>query len=502
MSRRFVILVLLGGLLAACAQPRGLSFVQPSGGASVSGMVEVMLKSSESSPGNVELYGNGRWLGEAVKDGSEYRLSLDAKKFPAGKLILKAVPDVGLPVETAVNVTAGGGSVTMPGGNHPGSQGDPLNQSGVLKLLPAAAATPIANAFYYLPPNFPWAKLYAPALKAGLGQLLAPAQVTAPAALPRGVFTFDEDSQAWVFEDTVAGTVEITFDYLDPVAGEPHAVKLNLIWDQDGPTTTVLGLTGPLEVPTRAWLFFQDNETDILNLEVSTDWFKPDDCDTPILLPETLKVAGWLLKPREAKFPEGTAASGQQLRPQPAADAPEGEPEEPDDKFANTGVQLVFNLEDDPQGKRIFSQFYTTAVTEGGSEVTLSYLVDAKGPMTFDGCNMVSFAPGALAFYLASLIGPEGGARAGTILSVSFLDMVFEGLSVPSRATIDRLELTAVDHDVGRDTLVEDGEVTFNEGRGFSVTGTAQLPSGRTVPFQEYLETLFETYKPWFGGRP
>jgi len=497
---RLLGLVLLGTTLASCSQPRGLSFVQPAGGASVSGTIAVVLKAAEPNPGRVELYGNGLWLGETVREGAEYHMNIDASRFPEGKLILRAVPEAGLPVETAVKVSAGGSGVAMPGGNQPGSKGDPLNQNGILGLLPAAAATPIGDAFYYMPQDFPWVKLYAPLLKAGLGQMLASTQVAVPAALPRGVFTFDDLEQTWVFEDTEAGTIEITWNYLDPIAGEPHDVKLNLIWDQDGPTTTVLGLTGPLEVPTRAWFFFQDNETDIVSLELSFDWFKPDMCDTPILIPETLEVVGWLLEPREATFPEKTEASGSSVAPQ-QTDGDDGD-NEPDDTFENTGVYWIFNFEDDPQGKRVFTHFYTTAVTEQGAEVELRFLLDAKGPVVIEGCDVLSFAPEAFSLLLSSLVGPEDGARDGTILNLNFLDLIFDGLSVPSRATIDRAELTTVEQDVGRDTLVEDGEVTFDAGRGFSVTGTAQLPSGATVPLDEYLKTLFETYRPWFAGNP
>ena len=184
MIRRLVGLALLCASLAACSSPRGLSFVQPSGGASVSGMIEVVLKATEPTPGIVELYGNDRWLGEVVQEGEQYRLSVNAGQFSAGKLILKAVPQTGLPVETAVTVTAGGDSVSMPGSNNPNRGDDPLNQGGLLGLLPEAAVTPIGNAFRYMPPNFPWAKLYAPLLKAGVGQLLAPAQAAATCDAP------------------------------------------------------------------------------------------------------------------------------------------------------------------------------------------------------------------------------------------------------------------------------------------------------------------------------
>ena len=498
MIRRLVGLALLCASLAACSSPRGLSFVQPSGGASVSGMIEVVLRATEPTPGIVELYGNDRWLGEVVREGEQYRLSVNAGQFSAGKLILKAVPQTGLPVETAVTVTAGGDSVSMPGSNNPNRGDDPLNQGGLLGLLPGAAITPIGNAFRYMPPNFPWAKLYAPLLKAGVGQLLAPAQAAQPATLPRGVFSFDEIEQTWVFEDTQAGTLEITFNYLDPTQGEPHDVKLNLIWDQDGPTTTVQGLTGPLEVPTGAWFFFQDNEADIVNLELSFDWLQPEACDTPVLIPETLKVAGWLLKPREAKFPEAQAAS---LSTQ-QTDDDEGDEEEPDDKFENTGVQLAFNVEDSVQGTRVFSQFYTTAVTEQGAEVELGYIFDARGPLVFDGCNVVSFTPELLSVNLKSLVGPEGGDKRGSILSVTFLELVFDGLTVPRRALIDYGELTVVEGDGGRKTITEDAEVTFDTGRGFAVDGTAQLPSGASVPLQEYLQTLWETYRQRVTGTP
>lgn len=494
--------VLLGAALAACSSPRGLSFVQPSGGASVSGMIEVVLKATEPNPSNVELFGNDRWLGEAVKEGAEYRLSVNAAQFSAGKLILKAVPETGLPVETAVTVTSGGDSVSMPGSNNPNRGDDPLNQGRLFELLPAAAMTPIGNAFRYMPGDFPWAKLYAPLLKAGLGQLHAPAQTVAPAALPRGVFTFDDLEQTWVFEDTQAGTLEITFNYLDPIEGEPHDVKLNLIWDQDGPTTTVQGLTGPLEVPTGAWFFFQDNEADIVNLELSITWLQPETCDSPILIPETLKVAGWLLKPREAKFPEAvTPAQPTRLGAQ-QTDGAEGGGEEPDDTFENTGVQLAFNIEDSVEGTRVASQFYTTAVTEQGAEVELGYIFDARGPVVFEGCNVVSFMPELLSFNLKSLVGPEGGAKRGSILSVTFLEMVFEGLTIPSRAVIDYGELTVVDQDAGRKTVTEDAEVTFDTGRGFAVSGTAQLPSGASVPLQDYLKTLWESYRQRVTGTP
>ena len=498
MIRRLVGLALLCASLAACSSPRGLSFVQPSGGASVSGMIEVVLKATEPTPGIVELYGNDRWLGEVVQEEEQYRLSVNAGQFSAGKLILKAVPQTGLPVETAVTVTAGGDSVSMPGSNNPNRGDDPLNQGGLLGLLPGAAITPIGNAFRYMPPNFPWAKLYAPLLKAGVGQLLAPAQAAQPATLPRGVFSFDEIEQTWVFEDAQAGTLEITFNYLDPTQGEPHDVKLNLIWDQDGPTTTVQGLTGPLEVPTGAWFFFQDNEADIVNLELSLDWLQPEACDTPILIPETLKVAGWLLKPREAKFPEAQATS---LSTQQTDDE-EGDEEEPDDKFENTGVQLAFNIEDSVEGTRVASQFYTTAVTEQGAEVELGYIFDARGPLVFDSCNVVSFTPELLSVNLKSLVGPEGGDKRGSILSVTFLELVFDGLTVPRRALIDYGELTVVEQDGGRKTITEDAEVTFDTGRGFAVDGTAQLPSGASVPLQDYLKTLWETYRQRVTGTP
>ena len=61
---------------------------------------------------------------------------------------------------------------------------------------------------------------------------------------------------------------------------------------------------------------------------------------------------------------------------------------------------------------------------------------------------------------------------------------------MPRRALIDYGELTVVNQDGGRKTVTEDAEVTFNEGRGFAVDGTAQLPSGASVPLQEYLKTL------------
>ena len=497
--RQFLCCGLLSCLLGACSQPQNLSFVRPTDSSAVSGRVDVILKAvTPEQVGEVELYGNEQFLGRAERDGETYRYMLDTQAFGVGKLSLKAVSEFGFSARTVVEIVAPGDEVSTPGSNNPSRGDDPLNQGGLLGLLPEAAVTPIGNAFRYMPPNFPWAKLYAPLLKAGLGQLLAPAQMAAPAALPRGVFTFDELEQTWVFEDTQAGTLEITFNYLDPIEGEPHDVKLNLIWDQDGPTTTVQGLTGPLEVPTGAWFFFQDNEADIVNLELSFDWLQPEACDTPILIPETLKVAGWLLKPREAKFPEAQAAS---LSTQQTDDE-EGDEEEPDDKFENTGVQLAFNVEDSVEGTRVASQFYTTAVTEQGAEVELGYIFDARGPLVFDGCNVVSFTPELLSVNLKSLVGPEGGDKRGSILSVTFLELVFDGLTVPRRALIDYGELTVVEQDEGRKTITEDAEVTFDTGRGFAVDGTAQLPSGASVPLQEYLQTLWETYRQRVTGTP
>lgn len=498
--RQFLCCGLFSCLLGACSQPQNLSFVRPTDSSAVSGRVDVILKAvTPEQVGKVELYGNEQFLGTAEQDGATYRYMLDTQTFGVGKLSLKAVSEFGFSARTVVEVVAPGNEVSTPGSNNPNRGDDPLNQSGLFDLLPAAAISPIGSAFRYMPGDFPWAKLYAPLLKAGLGQLLSPTQTAARAALPRGVFTFDDLEQTWVFEDTQAGTLEITFNYLDPIEGEPHDVKLNLIWDQDGPTTTVQGLTGPLEVPTGAWFFFQDNEADIVNLELSFDWLQPETCDIPILIPETLKVAGWLLKPREAKFPEAQATS---LSAQQTDGAEGDEEEEPNDKFENTGVQLVFNVEDSVEGTRVASQFYTTAVTEQGAEVELGYIFDARGPLVFDGCNVVSFMPELLSFNLSSLVGPEEGAKRGSILSVTFLELVFEGLTIPSRAVIDYGELTVVEQDTGRKTVTEDAEVTFNTGRGFEVSGTAQLPSGASVPLQDYLKTLWETYRQRVTGTP
>lgn len=502
--RQFLCCGLLSCLLGACSQPQNLSFVRPTDSSSVSGRVDVMLRAvTPEQVGKVELYVNEQFLGRAEQDGATYRYMLDTQNFSVGRLSLKAVSESGFSARTVVEVVASGNEVSTPGSNNPNRGDDPLNQGGLFELLPAAAITPIGNAFRYMPGDFPWAKLYAPLLKAGLGQLLSPTQTAAPAALPRGVFTFDDLEQTWVFEDAQAGTLEITFNYLDPIEGEPHDVKLNLIWDQDGPTTTVQGLTGPLEVPTGAWFFFQDNEADIVNLEFSITWLQPETCDTAILIPETLKVAGWLLKPREAKFPEATTmAQGSSLSVQQTDGAGGDEEEEPDDTFENTGVQLAFNVEDSVEGTRVASQFYTTAVTEQGAEVELGYIFDARGPVVFDGCNVVSFMPELLSFNLKSLVGSEGGAKRGSILNVTFLEMVFDGLTIPSRALINRGELTVVEQDAGRTTVTKDAEVTFDTGRGFAVSGTAQLPSGASVPLQDYLKTLWETYRQRVTGAP
>ena len=508
MSRRVLLLGLLTATLAACGEPPGLHFVSPDSGTTVSGRVEVVLQTTEpAASGPVTLYGDDRLLGTLLATGGEYRHTLDVRTFGPGKLVLEAVPAAGSPVRTMVSVAGDAGAVGTPGGSSAGSSGggladDPLNQRTLLALLPGLKGTAIGDALTYMPPGFPWGSLFAPTAGAALRSHLSPSQEAAPAALPRGVYTFDEEEQFWVVEDTAAGTLEVTFNYLDPVDGLPHDIKINLIWDQSAPTTTVLGLQGPLEVPTGAWLFIQDNETDILNIELEFEWLKPEACSAAIMLPETLTVAGWLLKPREAAFAD---APQPRLAPQQEGGEEGGEEEgeeEPDDQFENTGVRLTFGVETTPQGTRVFSQSYVTAVTRQKLEVELGHLLDARGAAVWDGCQVVSFTPEALALHLLSLSGPEGGDKTGAILSGSLLDVVFDGLRVPRSATLDRLEVTTLEDGVGETTVAEDGAVTFSEEGGFTVDGTATLPGGGTQPLGEYLESLFRAYWPQPAGAP
>lgn len=498
MSRRVLISGLLAATLAACGEPPGLRFVSPDSGTAVSGRVEVVLQTAEpAASGPVALYGDDRILGTLLATGREYRHTLDVRAFGPGRLVLEAVPAAGSPVRTTVTVTGGGSSVGTPGSPPGGSLGgDPLNQQPLAELLPGLKGTSVGNALTYMPPGFPWGSLFTPSLGAALRTRLAPAQT---AALPRGVYTFDELEQFWTVEDTAAGTLEVTFNYLDPVAGEPHDIKINLIWDQSSPTTTVLGLRGPLEVPTGAWLFVQDNETDILNVELTVAWLEPEACDTPVMIPETLTVAGWLLGPREAAFAD---APTPRLAPQQAGGegggGEEGEEaeEEPDDQFENTGVRLEFSVAETPYGTRVFSQSYLTAVTREGLEVELGHILDTTGAAVWDGCRAMSFTPGNLALFLSSLAGPEGGDKTGAILSGTLLDVVFDGLRVPRSATLDRLEVTTLDDGVGETTVAEDGALTFSEADGFAATGTATVPGGRTRPLGAYLTSLFRAYWP------
>lgn len=510
MSLRVPACALLAFSLAACSEPQGLRFVTPGFGTQVSGRTEVVLEAAAPAvTGEVALYGNDRLLGTLQADRGAYRHLVDVRPFGPGRLVLEAVPAAGEGVRTTVTVVGEGSAVDTPVGSPGGSAGgasggpsggglsdDPLNQQPLAELLPGLKGTSIGNALTYMPPGFPWERLFAPSLGAALRPLLSPTQEAAPAGLPRGVYTFDELEQFWTVEDTAAGTLEVTFNYLDPVAGEPHDIKINLIWDQSSPTTTVLGLRGPLEVPTGAWLFVQDNETDILNVELTFAWLEPQACDMPVMIPETLTVAGWLLKPREAAFAD---APQPRLAPQQEGGGEEGE-EEPDDQFENTGVRLEFSVAETPSGTRVFSQSYLTAVTREGLEVELGHILDTTGAAVWDGCRAVSFTPGNLALFLLSLVGPEGGDKTGAILSGTLLDVVFDGLRVPRSATLDRLEVTTLDDGVGETTVAEDGEIVFSEAGGFAATGTATLPDGRTRPLGEVLASLFRAY--WPAGAP
>lgn len=518
MSRGIVVGGLLALALAACGEPQGLRFVSPDAGTAVSGHVEVVLQATAPAvSGPVALYGDDRLLGTLPTSGGEYRHTVDVRAFGPGRLVLEAVPAAGSPVRTTVTVTAGGSSVSTPGGStgggstDGGSTDDPLNQQTLLGLLPGLKGTAIGNALTYMPPGFPWGSLFAPTAGAALRSRLSPAQEATPAALPRGVYTFDELEQFWTAQDTAAGTLEVTFNYLDPVAGEPHDIKINLIWDQSSPTTTVLGLRGPLEVPTGAWLFVQDNETDILNLELTLEWLKPEACDTAIMIPELLAVAGWLLKPREADFADapaprlalrldGAQSGGSGGEGGGGGEDGEGDEEAPDDRFENTGVQLEFKVEKNPRGTRVFSQSYVTAVTQQGLEVELGHLLDTTGAAVWDGCSLVSFTPETLAVHLLSLSGPENGDKTGAVVSSTLLDIVFDGLRVPRRATLDRLQVDALAGGVGETTVAEDGTLTFDETGGFTATGTVTLPDGRTRPLDEYLRELVAAYWPGAGA--
>lgn len=497
---RWLSLFVLVSLLAACQRTTSvLSWISPSQASTVSGTVTLEVQAQGERAGvvrGVVFFLDDRELGRAVQEGDRFTLTWDTARVEPGDYRLRAVPYGGPGITQVVTVArrGGGGVVTTPGTPDDGDGGeassdDPLNLDWIFGFWPGAAETPAGEAIAHTPGGFPWGALWpAEVVQARLRGALHPTQQGSDVVkLPRGEIRYDSELEQWVVTRSEAGGLQISFDYPDPETLETHTVQINVIWDRYQPTTVVQRGEMRIEVPQGASLLVQDNEADLLDLDITAEWFTPPGCNRPTLFPASLLLEGYIDHPRPAEEDPGQAPA------QDEGDAPEA----PESTLDTTDLVLELTFEEtnrreDPY--TLVSSLELGATTEEGFEALLSWIVALTGEASFEDCALAGATLGEMDLYTSAMFGPEEGPYRGSSLALELSDLTYNDDGIPVGTDLEA-ELTAFDEAAGQeDVTTAEATLTFDEEEGLTAEGEVTLPDGETVDVVEYVQGIIETY--------
>lgn len=448
---------------------------------------------------SVTFYAGDTLLGEAEASGDTFSLGFNAPEYPEGKLLLRAVPNTGAPSSLGVQIAhSGSGTVNTPGQpqDDPGASAvgeDPLNLGGLEGLVSGIDENPLGEAIANFPPGFPVASLMKRQLLVQKVHSLLPMQAAEPVLLPVGIYTFNPDTETWEVEEAPFDAAQINFSYVD-AEGQSHDITATAWWDRYAETQMAQQSGVEVEVPTQMWFSVTDNDEEILNVDLSTQWLEPEGCAAPMLVPETLELDGWVNKERPLDSydpPEGVPLPGDLFPTQEGGE--EGSADEVIKHILlGTGLQFSVTYEQTGADEALDAEFYLDAVTDQDLQVSTYWLLESEGQLEIEDCNVTGGTLDMFNLYASLLYGPESEAFNGPVLNFNLSDLTYNEQGIPTSARLGSVLNVLASEDPAQTTYIE-GDLSLDD-EGFTADGTVTLPDTSTLTLMAYLEQLWAYY--------
>lgn len=550
MAGRWGWLLLL--VLVACGRiEQRLVWLEPTQGSTITGHTLLSVRNVSDNPvSEVRFFAGEQQVAVASEKKGVFRAEFNASSVSRGQLRLRAVADTGS--VSSIAVTNGSNSqgtpptTVTPGPVEGGEDGklselrerygsDPFQLSYIFGLLPKALKQPAIEALRHLPAGNPLANYYQVQRVASLGRQtvnslgLLPQLEIEPLALPRGRYERPLNSEDWSFVDntTDRAPLSVYYEYQSEDEKLIERVELTVEWNYDGATRVISGPFGHMEVPTSMFVLLEQTGKDLMNFEVTVAWYQEQGCDLPTLMPRFLTIDGWIGEPVEnAKPVDGTPVATAAVAPTIVAQQEGGEttPPEPEETEidpgteigrAGVGLKLQYLPGEDGRGQFLIASS-NALITEKGYEFDPRLTIDARGPITFELCNLLDFKPDILSFFVAALIGERGPdkPRMGGTLGLQLENLWYEPESkVPSRGDIVFGAAYSINEFVGfvQHVFTEDASFAVTPG-GIDFTGTAYMetnngPRKNLGSLNDYLadmwtlyEDMYVAYAPEYSG--
>ncbi len=478
-------------LLVACqGRAPTIRWLSPAAGGTLSGKVRLSVAPlGEPAPPNVVFSLGDREIGKAYLSGDVYEAVFDTSVIDPGTYTLHAVPygAPSLPLEVVVarNVPNTSGTVT---GTPESPEGDlslgsdPINLGGLLDLWGDVGGGSTAEAALYAPGDFPWKSLWrGSAVRARARGLFT--QQTEVTELPRGYYSYNEETQAWEGVPAGAGSLLVDYSYPDPETRQTHEIVITVDWESAGKTQVVKGQMGDAEVPTAARIFVTDNDEIILDLDVAASWRKPEGCREAILEPEMLSLVGYTSHDR----PEDGDVTPEQEDGDAAPERPE---------IDASDLELLFTVGVDPLTNEDRLDLSLDLVTlAGAAQASLNLEVAATGETLRKDCFASGGTVSSLSLATEIGVGLEDGPRRGSRFSVAAGEPEYNRDGLPTSAFIEG-EVATFDENILEESITSySGRLDETNGDGFPGENVrVVLPEGNTT-LDVYVSAIFEIYR-------
>lgn len=490
---RWMSTLLLLALLVACQQGAPtIRWLSPSAGGTISGKVRLRVEPlAEPAPPNVVFRLGDKEVAKTYLAGDVYETVLDTSDIEPGDYTLRAVPygAPSLPLEISVarNVPNGTDTVTgtpeTPTDKDSALSSDPLNLGGLLDLWGSVGRGRTAEAALYTPSGFPWASLWrSSAVQARVRGLST--QQTGVIELPRGSYRYNEERGAWEGVRADAGSLVVSFSYLDPKTLQTHEIVITVAWEDAGETQVVASQLGEVEVPTAMRVYVTDNGETILDMDVTASWRKPDGCRQAVLEPEALSLTGYTSHVR----PEQGDAT-------PAQDEGDAAPERPE--IDASDLELNLTLGTDPVSNKDTLALTLGLVTlAGDAQADLSLAVAATGKIARKDCFASGGTVSSLSLDTEVGIGLVAGPRRGSRFSLAASEPDYNSDGLPVSAQLGGEVTTFDEATLAEDVISYSGRLGETNGDGFPGENVTVVRSGgETTTLDRYARAIYELYR-------
>lgn len=484
-------------LLAGCGgftNVTGVKWRTPAPGVTLSGQVELIVEPlSEPPPPNAVFMVNGAQIAKVGLEGGIYRTIWDSSGVPAGehRLAIKPYGEAASEVPIRVSRVAG-----VPTSDRPGEpfdeeeslqQNDPLNLRYWFGFIPGAASL-----VQQLPSGPGLSDLYPNRARAALSILAAQ-----PLTLPRGVYSFDDELEDWVFTPGDVDELRIRFAYLGE-EGVQHEVEVTLVWL----ATTQVSVWddgGQVEAPEEVEVTVVDNDRVLGEATFAAAYAAPESCG-PMLEPASFEVQGFWYGEEGSDAPAADPPADEPPGASPAQDQPpEAPPAEGDEsevplvEFGEVSFEVAFSRIADEVTLYTFVDVGTTEDATFAAEFDLA----ATGQVVREGCTPTSVDIASLDWI--SVLEHVATRTDGNRLEFRLSEVDEENLSAELAGSLTTY-ITSPTEDEEELTIFE-GTLDNPDGNpypGENVTVTPPPSFVSTHPsttLDVYLESLVESYR-------